>query len=164
MIRRPPRSTLFPYTTLFRSAADSSHQTISHSLVRMLSKLAAHAEGGAPQVRPQADAALRDQVRRLLEGWTLADPNPDAYGAALQRMARAAPDRAVTPEGEHATEPDRIVAMALEVEAVNAHVLAAADRVVQAGRLGPRAAAPGPGSPGPRAARAAWARPPTAGG
>src|SRR3989442_1834450 len=24
MIRRPPRSTLFPYTTLFRSAADSS--------------------------------------------------------------------------------------------------------------------------------------------
>src|SRR5438105_1329452 len=120
---------------IVQAAADSSHQTISHSLVRMLSKLAAHAEGGAPQVRPQADAALRDQVRRLLEGWTLADPNPDAYGAALQRMARAAPDRAVTPEGEHATEPDRIVAMALEVDAVNAHVLAAADRVVQAGRL-----------------------------
>src|SRR2546430_7922365 len=25
MIRRPPRSTLFPYTTLFRSVADSRH-------------------------------------------------------------------------------------------------------------------------------------------
>src|SRR5256885_12574186 len=25
MIRRPPRSTLFPYTTLFRSAAEQSH-------------------------------------------------------------------------------------------------------------------------------------------
>src|SRR2546430_13683286 len=25
MIRRPPRSTLFPYTTLFRSAGDLSH-------------------------------------------------------------------------------------------------------------------------------------------
>src|SRR5256885_8265856 len=25
MIRRPPRSTLFPYTTLFRSAAKSAH-------------------------------------------------------------------------------------------------------------------------------------------
>src|SRR5438034_181534 len=48
---------------IVQAAADSSHQTISHSLVRMLSKLAAHAEGGAPQVRPQADAALRDQVR-----------------------------------------------------------------------------------------------------
>ena len=120
---------------IVRAAADSSHQTISHSLVRMLSKLAAHAEGGAPEVRPQADAALRDQVRRLLEGWTLADPNPDAYGAALQRMARAAPARAAT-GGEYATEPDRIVAMALEVDTVNAHVLGAADRVAQEGRLG----------------------------
>src|SRR3989441_7599375 len=26
MIRRPPRSTLFPYTTLFRSSASDSHQ------------------------------------------------------------------------------------------------------------------------------------------
>src|SRR2546430_8893365 len=25
MIRRPPRSTLFPYTTLFRSSSDGSH-------------------------------------------------------------------------------------------------------------------------------------------
>src|SRR5436190_11772453 len=27
MIRRPPRSTLFPYTTLFRSIPDSAHGT-----------------------------------------------------------------------------------------------------------------------------------------
>src|SRR3712207_8648015 len=27
MIRRPPRSTLFPYTTLFRSEADRGHRT-----------------------------------------------------------------------------------------------------------------------------------------
>jgi hypothetical protein len=121
---------------ILQAAAESSHQTISHSLVRMLSKLAAHAEGGVAEVRPQADAALRDQVRRLLEGWTLADPNPDAYGAALQRMARAAPERAAPADGAHSTEPDRIVAMALEVDAVNPHVLAAADRVVREGRLG----------------------------
>src|SRR2546422_1972524 len=29
MIRRPPRSTLFPYTTLFRSAATLSHRYIT---------------------------------------------------------------------------------------------------------------------------------------
>src|SRR3712207_8787353 len=29
MIRRPPRSTLFPYTTLFRSALDASSQGLS---------------------------------------------------------------------------------------------------------------------------------------
>src|SRR5947208_10397348 len=34
MIRRPPRSTLFPYTTLFRSEHDAPHQLdIEHALV-----------------------------------------------------------------------------------------------------------------------------------
>src|SRR5258708_27104073 len=33
MIRRPPRSTLFPYTTLFRSIS-RKHQAISHGLLR----------------------------------------------------------------------------------------------------------------------------------
>src|SRR2546422_5708231 len=28
MIRRPPRSTLFPYTTLFRSVLPSAHRTV----------------------------------------------------------------------------------------------------------------------------------------
>src|SRR3712207_7135837 len=28
MIRRPPRSTLFPYTTLFRSRSESSHRVV----------------------------------------------------------------------------------------------------------------------------------------
>src|SRR5437868_7683194 len=30
MLRRPPRSTLFPYTTLFRSRARSPHDLASH--------------------------------------------------------------------------------------------------------------------------------------
>src|SRR3712207_8086540 len=30
MIRRPPRSTLFPYTTLFRSRRDGSGQPVEH--------------------------------------------------------------------------------------------------------------------------------------
>src|SRR5689334_25108124 len=35
MIRRPPRSTLFPYTTLFRSRRDGEHDlgSIRHALV-----------------------------------------------------------------------------------------------------------------------------------
>src|SRR5256885_15116189 len=32
MIRRPPRSTLFPYTTLFRSEAWSSLQILNHDV------------------------------------------------------------------------------------------------------------------------------------
>src|SRR3712207_7647356 len=39
MIRRPPRSTLFPYTTLFRSNADGTNQTrlTNHAAIDMRS-------------------------------------------------------------------------------------------------------------------------------
>src|SRR5712692_1416534 len=119
---------------ILKAAAEPSHETISHSLVRLLSKLAAHAEAGAAPVRPQADAALREQVQRLLAGWTLTDPNPGAYGAALQRMARAVPAAAPRTD-HHATEPDRLVAMALEVGTLGPRLHAAVDRVVAEGRL-----------------------------
>src|SRR3712207_2995002 len=33
MIRRPPRSTLFPYTTLFRSMLDRGHHLVFHGTV-----------------------------------------------------------------------------------------------------------------------------------
>src|SRR3712207_9193383 len=39
MIRRPPRSTLFPYTTLFRSISNtSSESNLSHKLVNIFSQ------------------------------------------------------------------------------------------------------------------------------
>jgi len=116
---------------IVKAAADTSRQTISHSLVRMLTKLAAHAEGGTEEARPQADAALREQVQRLLRDWTLADPNPEAYGAALQRMSRAAPLFVSSPEGDSPAEPERVVAMALEVETVGPRARAAVDRLIE---------------------------------
>src|SRR2546426_4919837 len=33
MIRRPPRSTLFPYTTLFRSQSPSFHKAVQNSII-----------------------------------------------------------------------------------------------------------------------------------
>ncbi len=119
---------------ILKAAAETSHETISHSLVRLLSKLAVHAEAGTAPVRPQADAALREQVQRLLAGWTLPDPNPGAYGEALQRMARAAPAGAPRTD-HHATEPDRLVAMALEMGTMGPRLHAAVGRVVAEGRL-----------------------------
>src|SRR2546426_5245557 len=40
MIRRPPRSTLFPYTTLFRSQEDQQIRRSHHALVEDLSDIA----------------------------------------------------------------------------------------------------------------------------
>lgn len=120
---------------IVKAAADSSHQTISHSLVRMLSKLAAHAERGTAQARPMADTALREQVQRLLSGWELDDPNPGAYGAALQRMSRAAPLFAVPAGAQHEAEDERVVQMSVELRALGPMVWQAVARLVSRHRL-----------------------------
>src|SRR5438093_10655802 len=122
---------------ILQAAAETSHETISPSLVPLLSKLAVHAEAGAAAVRPEADAALREQGQRLLAGWTHPDPNPGAYGAALHRMARAAPAGAPRTD-YHATEPDRLVAMALEIGTMGPRLPAAVGGVVAGGRLAQR--------------------------
>src|SRR5690349_24042311 len=44
MIRRPPRSTLFPYTTLFRSRGEGQHRVGTHRV-----------EGGVPGVKRYSD-------------------------------------------------------------------------------------------------------------
>jgi hypothetical protein len=119
-----------------KAAADTSQRVLSGSLIRMLSKLAAHAEQGTAQARSLADHALRDQVQTLLTGWDLADPNPVGYGHALQRMSQAAPVRASgPPEGAHRTEPERIIEMSLEVDAVGPNVYRACAALLDMGRL-----------------------------
>src|SRR3712207_7109008 len=55
MIRRPPRSTLFPYTTLFRSALNARRQR-AHVLAELAGGLAAVLVG------------LGDDLRQALEG------------------------------------------------------------------------------------------------
>ena len=76
---------------LLRAAADVSRHTISHSMLRLLSKLAVHAEHGTTDRRGDADAALRENVRMLVGQWTLEDPNPDAYRSVLEGMSKARP-------------------------------------------------------------------------
>src|SRR3712207_7896491 len=60
MIRRPPRSTLFPYTTLFRS----NRLLVEHELERLGRPDRAHAE---QLVEPGPAHNVRELVRRALE-------------------------------------------------------------------------------------------------
>src|SRR3712207_8072455 len=62
MIRRPPRSTLFPYTTLFRSACASWQERLLAGLVAL--------ELGVGGVLPILEDPTLEQVRQRL-------PTPD---------------------------------------------------------------------------------------
>src|SRR2546425_6165083 len=86
MIRRPPRSTLFPYTTLFRS------QRVATDLERLLEEprcavaLAHLARGGVPRLLDPRWRLTRDTSARLA-----AVPATLAWGAAHRQdrpMAR----------------------------------------------------------------------------
>lgn len=114
---------------LVQAAAETSRQTVSHSLVRLLNKLAVHAEQGPAPVRVAADAALRDHVARLIGDWSLDDPNPDAYRAALEGMARAQPVFAPR-DDETEAEPSRLVAMGLELGVLGDPVWRSVDQLL----------------------------------
>src|SRR3712207_8691716 len=56
MIRRPPRSTLFPYTTLFRSLAPNA-ASLQRAAVPVLSPAAPAAKAAAPVLQPSLSSA-----------------------------------------------------------------------------------------------------------
>ena len=121
---------------LVQAAASTSGQNISHSLVRMLSKLAVHADEGSPLARGQADLALRDQVQQLIRGWQLDDPNPDGYRLALEKMSRATPVFRSEDETFPA-EPERLLAMGLEIQILGEPVWRSADMMASRADIGP---------------------------
>ena len=121
---------------IVRAMADASHKSVSDPLVRMLTKLASHAEQSTGPASIEADEALRDQVRNLLTGWSLEDPNPERYGDALQRMA-ATPSQTAASPATLAAEPLRIVETGIEVGVLGVSVWRAMDRLLAEQQTGP---------------------------
>src|SRR2546430_13417943 len=64
MIRRPPRSTLFPYTTLFRSAQEDARGVLDADLVRDPGLIGAARE----RVREPPERPHRDHDPRRRDG------------------------------------------------------------------------------------------------
>jgi hypothetical protein len=120
---------------LVQAAGAAEHETISHSLLRMLQKLAQHAERGFGKRQLVADESIRDQMRKLVTGWALKDPNPDAYRAALQRMSTSAPVFVASSDARFTAEPRRVVEMALELDTMGEVVERAVDQLVERGEL-----------------------------
>ncbi|MFQ5890490.1 MAG: HEAT repeat domain-containing protein [Gemmatimonadota bacterium] len=120
---------------LVEAASQSWNTGISGSMLRLLSKMARHAEVEGQPAHKEADAALRDQVHRLVSGWKLENPNPEAYEEALERMSAGAPMVTMQTRPAHAPEPDRIVKMSLEVSAVGDPVWRSVEEMVRRGEV-----------------------------
>ena len=120
---------------LLRAAADVSRQTISHSMLRLLSKLAVHAEHDTSDRRVDADAALRENVRMLVGQWTLEDPNPDAYRSVLEGMSKARPRLDTAVGASFPVEGERLVQMALEIGVAGDSTWRAVEEMVTKRRL-----------------------------
>jgi hypothetical protein len=122
---------------LVKSAAEAADQTVSTGFVRLLTKLASHAENGSPAARPLAGSALRMQVDHLVAGWSLPNPTPSDYTGALDRIARGRLplDRQDASAGSTPIEPLRMVQMCLELEIDTPALWRAVDRLADEGHM-----------------------------
>ena len=121
---------------LVKAAAEAEQQTISHSLMRMFSKLARHAGDADTTKRTLADHSLREQVVRLIREWSLDDPNPEAYRRVLEEISRQGPAEVAPSPFSLDCEPDRVVKMGLEVGVVGARVEHAVTTMLEARKVG----------------------------
>src|SRR2546422_9516055 len=114
MIRRPPRSTLFPYTTLFRSHLDARAELaseVAHEVAEVHALLAAEVDGHPALARRHLDVHdLHRQAARARElaagddGRLLAMPLPAVFARVLLGgQADHAPVEPVTAELGHRT-------------------------------------------------------------
>ncbi len=112
------------------AAAQVSEQTISHNLLRLLHKLALHAEEGTAEIRAAAEGALRNNVARLVQDWDLEDPNPETYNAILEGMVRRTSAEYSLVKVQIGCDPDIIIKTALELDCVGLAVYAAVEELL----------------------------------
>lgn len=121
---------------IVRAAAATDEQTISHSLLRLFGKMASHSGSSNRRLSSNAADSLRTQVASLVEGWTLDDPNPEAYTGLLDTMSREHPHHDAHDLDENAApEPLRMVQMCLELEDAGPRLAAALQPLEAQGEL-----------------------------
>src|SRR3712207_3438029 len=103
MIRRPPRSTLFPYTTLFRSGFVAYKSIYSHPNGRFEDRVALLEEVAACPTSACAARLLRDNDADPVDGLVL---QRDGESLVLPFMVDDFPDRT---ERAEVAFPDRVL-------------------------------------------------------
>ena len=116
---------------LIEAASQSEEKKVSQPMLRMLGKLAQHADGAPGAQKLHALESIQDQVTDLVTGWAADDPNPEAYSAALSGMSAAEPDLFMASVQLAQAEPGRIVDMAFEMDVVGESVANAARQLME---------------------------------
>ena len=119
---------------LVQAAASASKQGISHTMLRLLGKLALQAEKGGSVTRAGASRALKDQVEQLSDDWDPRRLNPDSYQGALDRMAQRRVFTLML-QRQHPCEPKRLVATSLETDTLGAPVWLAVNQLISHGGI-----------------------------
>ena len=119
---------------LVQAAAKASKQTISHTMLRLIGKLALQAEKGGAVMRAGASRALKDQVEALADDWDPRRLNPDSYQDALDRMAQRRVFTLML-QRQHPCEPKRLVATSLETDTLGAPVWLAVNQLISHGGI-----------------------------
>lgn len=107
---------------LVKVAAETSHQGVSGAMFRMLGKLATHADPEGSPIGDRADGAFREQVQGLVKGWPTEEPMDLGYRVTLEAMAHRRTTLFRTREERFAVEPERLIAMGLEIGVLGAPV------------------------------------------
>ena len=121
MIRRPPRSTLFPYTTLFRSDADEVQANYEKALAdargsaqKLIAKTKDDASGKNAKAEAEADAAAAVQIKEAearIDG-----ARTEALANVKDVVSEVAGDAVAKLIGVKVTKTDRKKAVALAME------------------------------------------------
>jgi hypothetical protein len=115
---------------LIQAASQAEGKEVSHPMLRMLGKLAQHADEAPGINRQHALESIQEQVSDLVAGWGSEDPNPKAYTSALSEMVAAEPSLLAGGVQLPEVSPRRVVDMAFEMDLVGETVADAVGRLI----------------------------------
>ena len=118
---------------LVNAATAQGEQTISHSMMRLFSKLSRFSDDSDAKRRANADESVREQMGKLINEWKLDDPNPTAYGKVLQKISRSG--KQVTTNPYIDCEPERILQMGFELSTGGPRFDVALDAMLNSARF-----------------------------
>src|SRR2546427_13205286 len=99
MIRRPPRSTLFPYTTLFRSRGEGNDFGIDEQVIHLFDVCASHGEAEdiprSQPGRPQREVPTCVTTKRRVPAHALVPADAEEIHQMMAALAQAGNHTAV---------------------------------------------------------------------